>query len=42
MLADEDTHHLNTETNKKGAKQLEIVETDEITGQTSDAEIERK
>lgn len=41
MLADE-AHHLNTETNKKGAKQLEIVETDEITGQTSDAEIERK
>lgn len=41
MLADE-AHHLNTETNKKWSRQLEIIETDEITGQTSDVEIERR
>lgn len=40
MLADE-AHHLNTDTNKKGLAQQELVPT-EITGQTSEAEIEKK
>lgn len=40
MLADE-AHHFNTDTNKKGLEQQELVPT-EITGTTSDAEIEKK
>jgi len=40
MLADE-AHHLNTDTNKKGLAQQEIILT-EITGTTNDAEIEKK
>lgn len=40
MLADE-AHHFNTDTNKKGLAQQELVPT-EITGTTSDAEIEKK
>jgi type III restriction enzyme len=40
MLADE-AHHLNTDTNKKGLDQQELLRT-EITGTTSDAEIEKK
>ena len=40
MLADE-AHHFNTDTNKKGLEQLELIPT-EITGTTSEAEIEKK
>jgi type III restriction enzyme len=40
MLADE-AHHLNTDTNKKGLAQQELIPT-EITGTTSDAEIEKR
>lgn len=40
MLADE-AHHLNTDTNKKGLSQQELIPT-EITGTTSKAEIEKK
>ena len=40
MLADE-AHHLNTDTNKKGLAQQELIPA-EITGQTSEAEIEKK
>ncbi|GAB4223722.1 MAG: DEAD/DEAH box helicase family protein [Francisella sp.] len=40
MLADE-AHHLNTDTNKKGQKQQELIPT-EITNKTSQAEIEKK
>lgn len=40
MLADE-AHHLNTDTNKKGLAQQELVPT-EITGTTSEAEIEKR
>ena len=40
MLADE-AHHLNTDTNKKGTAQQELIPT-EITGQTNKTEIERK
>jgi len=40
MLADE-AHHLNTDTNKKGTTQQELIPT-EITGQTSEAEIEKR
>jgi type III restriction enzyme len=40
MLADE-AHHLNTDTNKKSLTQQELVPT-EITGTTSEAEIEKK
>ncbi len=40
MLADE-AHHLNTDTNKKGTAQQELIPT-EITGTTSDAEIEKR
>ncbi|NCA93695.1 MAG: type III restriction endonuclease [Sphingobacteriia bacterium] len=40
MLADE-AHHLNTDTDKKTSNQKELVPT-EITGQTGEAEIEKK
>jgi type III restriction enzyme len=40
MLADE-AHHLNTDTNKKGLAQQELVPT-EITNRTGEAEIEKK
>ena len=40
MLADE-AHHLNTDTNKKGLLQQELIPT-EITGTTSEAEIEKR
>ena len=40
MLADE-AHHLNTDTNKKGLAQQDLIPT-EITGQTSEAEIEKR
>lgn len=40
MLADE-AHHLNTDTNKKGLLQQELIPT-EITGQTSEVEIEKR
>lgn len=40
MLADE-AHHFNTDTNKKGTAQQELIPT-EITGTTSDAEIEKR
>lgn len=40
MLADE-AHHLNTDTNKKGLAQQELIPA-EITGTTSEAEIEKK
>jgi len=40
MLADE-AHHLNTDTNKKGLAQQELVST-EITNRTGEAEIEKK
>tara|TARA_Y100000031_G_scaffold51263_1_gene58871 strand:- start:189 stop:2957 length:2769 start_codon:yes stop_codon:yes gene_type:complete len=40
MLADE-AHHLNTDTNKKGLVQQELVPT-EITNRTGEAEIEKK
>ena len=40
MLADE-AHHFNTDTNKKGLEQQELIPT-EITGRTNEAEIEKK
>lgn len=40
MLADE-AHHFNTDTNKKGLSQQELIPT-EITGTTSEAEIEKR
>lgn len=40
MLADE-AHHLNTDTNKKGLAQQELMPI-EITGQTSEAEVEKR
>lgn len=40
MIADE-AHHLNTDTNRKELEQQDLIPT-EITGQTSEAEIEKK